>query len=80
MLTFENDPEGEKLEVHTDLEGLKYLHSLLGQLIETTEKKGHEHLHLMTEDWGGNELTNEKQGKDNILFNHVKMYFWHDKD
>jgi hypothetical protein len=80
MLTFENDPKNETLEVHTDLKGLKYLHSQIESLIKHAEEKGNEHLHLMTEDWGGKELTNEKQCDENALFNHVKIFCWHNKD
>ncbi len=78
MITFEHDKDGEKLEIHTDLEGLRYLHSTLGQLIDASKSIGNEHLHLMTNDWGGNELSNQKQSKTNILINHVKVFCWND--
>lgn len=81
MLTFENDIEEEKLDVHADIQGLKYLRSVIDSLIEQSQKVGNEHIHLMTEEWGGEDtgLTSEKQHSDNQLFNHVKIFCWHEK-
>jgi len=81
MLTFENDNEDEKLDIHADIEGLKYLRSVIDSLIEQSEKVGQEHVHLMTKEWGGDDasLSSEKQHPDNQLFNHVKIFCWHDE-
>lgn len=78
MLTFENDPEGEKLDVHADIEGLQYLRSVIDGLIEQSERVGSEHVHLMTEEWGGpgGGLSGDKQHPDNQLFNQVKIFCW----
>lgn len=43
------------------------------------EQKESGHRHLMTRDWGGSELSNDKQGLDNSLCHHVKIFFWPDK-
>ncbi len=79
MLTFENDTNGEKLEVHSDIEGLKYLRSVIDSLIIQCQKVGNDHVHLMTKEWGGSEygLSSESQHRDNQLFNHVKIICWH---
>ena len=69
-LTFEIS-EGNSIEIHADSEGLK----MLIQILQKTFKTG-DHEHLMTEDWGGDELSNEKQGPNNILCNHVKIMKW----
>ena len=81
MLTFENGAEEELLEVHADIQGLKYLRSVIDSLIEQSQKAGNEHIHLMAEEWGGegSGLTSEKQHPDNQLFNHVKLMCWHQK-
>ncbi|TON86747.1 methylhydantoinase [Vibrio parahaemolyticus] len=78
MLTFENDREDEKLDIHADIEGLKYLRTVIDSLIEQSEKNGNEHIHLMSEDWGGpsSGLSNEKQHPNNELIHHVKIYCW----
>jgi|LakMenEpi03Aug12_release.lakeMendotaPanAssembly.Ray.scaffolds.fasta_scaffold261020_3 hypothetical protein len=40
------------------------------------EQKIREHRHLMTKNWGGTELSSDKQGLDNTLYHHVKLFFW----
>jgi len=30
----------------------------------------------MTQDWGGSELSDDKQGFFNNLSNHVKIFYW----
>ncbi|NPU99714.1 MAG: immunity protein 32 [Candidatus Omnitrophica bacterium] len=72
LLTFELNNKDERLEIHLNQEGLNDLIAYL----ENLKSKYKDHLHLMTDTWGGNELTNEKQGKDNLLINHVKIYIW----
>ena len=73
MLTFESNPESEQLEIHGDKEGLLKLAKILTAM---AEQKASEHRHLMTEDWGGSELSSDKQGLDNDLCHHVKVFFW----
>lgn len=76
MLTFEYEKADEALHVHADPEGLRYLASVLLQLADRSEKKGSDHVHLMTEAWGGNELSGEAQSKTSELLNHVKVFSW----
>jgi hypothetical protein len=71
LLSFEYDSDGEKLEIHANEKGLIYLKEQIEMLLE--HKQG---IHLMTPSWGGEELTEEKQGKDNTLIHHVKIFHW----
>lgn len=73
MLTFENNNENHQLEIHGDKESLLKLAKIL---TEMAEKKELEHRHLMTKDWGGSELSNDKQGPGNTLYHHVKIFVW----
>ena len=73
MLTFEWDNDSEKLEIHADDEGLEELIKKIKKLKST---KGNEHVHLMTEKWGGEELSSDKQNKKSKLIHHVKIFKW----
>lgn len=73
MLTFEWDKESEQLEIHADAQGLS---DLAVQLKKISDGEGEEHLHLMTEGWGGDELSNNKQNSNAELINHVKIFKW----
>ena len=61
MLTFEWDKESEQLEIHADTKGLN---DLVAQLTKLASYNGKEHLHMMTEDWGGDELSSDKQNSN----------------
>ncbi|MDP8100101.1 Imm32 family immunity protein [Pasteurella atlantica] len=71
MLTFEIDKENELVEIHGDKQGLKELANILTNLSEESE-----HVHLMSYDWGGEELDSEPQCMENELVHHVKIMFW----
>jgi Immunity protein 32 len=52
-----------------DKEGLE---KLISQLQRLQNKK--DHIHLMTSEWTGSDLTSEKHGGDNyILINHLRI-------
>ena len=70
-LTFELNKDGDIVEIHGDRRGLVYLKEQI-ELVLNKE----EHIHLMSPNWGGNELTEEKQGEVNTLVNHVKIFYW----
>ncbi|MBS0622494.1 MAG: immunity protein 32 [Verrucomicrobia bacterium] len=36
--------------------------------------KNYDHFHLMTAEWGGSELSDEKQSTENEIINHVKIF------
>jgi hypothetical protein len=71
LLTFELTGDRSQLEIHCNEEGLHDLVSALSRVLATGE-----HDHLMTPAWGGNELTEEKQGKGNALINIVTIRLW----
>ena len=75
ILTIELDKKNESVELHLDKNGAEYLRDLLTRLIESDVE---DHLHLMTDEWGGNELTSEKQNQfsDVDLINHLKIMYW----
>ena len=74
LLTFELSGNKVELYVHTNLNGLRNLIEELEKLLKSAEKDENDHIHLMTEEWGGYELSSESQG-DEVL-NHVKIYCW----
>ena len=71
LLTFELVHDGDSLEIHANQKGLDTLISCLKRLRQTGGD-----IHLMTETWGGSELSGNIQGKGNILINHVKVMLW----
>lgn len=73
MLTFELADDAEMLEIHGNREGLLHFAKILTAL---AEEKLPDHVHIMTEDWGGSGLSNEAQGLSNKLLNHVKILVW----
>tara|TARA_R110000868_G_scaffold368973_1_gene632215 strand:- start:2025 stop:2252 length:228 start_codon:yes stop_codon:yes gene_type:complete len=73
MLTFESNDDSEQVEVHGDKEGLLMLAKILTDMAEKGESGSR---NLMTKDWGGGELSNDKQRLDNTLWHHVKIFFW----
>jgi len=73
--TVELDKKDESVELHLDKNGAEYLRDLLTRIIESDVE---DHLHLMTDEWGGNELTSEKQNQssDVDLINQLKIMYW----
>ena len=63
----EGDPEGAQVFVYVDQEGLDRLLAILGHLSKT------DHVHLFSEEWGGWELSNEKQNSDGLIARHAKI-------
>ena len=74
-LTLELDTEGEAIELHLDKAGAEYLKGILDRFIKNDEQ---DHRNLMTEDWGGSELSSEKQSKSPTtkLMHHLKLMYW----
>lgn len=70
---FEWDPKNEILEIHGNAEGLKKIRDALDLLIKSP---GNDHSHLMTSEWGGNELSSQKQNDNDCIINHVKISKW----
>lgn len=63
------------VEIHLNDEGVEFLMNRLNKLKKNSEN---EHEHLMTPDWGGNEITNIKQNLDEKikLMHHLKLVYW----
>lgn len=71
LLTFEYDDDNEKIEIHANKKGLDLLKKQIEKLLLNESDT-----HLMTPSWGGEELTEEKQGNKTKLINHVKIFRW----
>lgn len=74
LLTFEITQDGDEVEIHGNKEGLLGLIASLKKVIDFGE-----HEHLMTVNWGGAELSDEKQGLSNTLINKVTIRIWNDE-
>ena len=72
FLTFELDKKDDKLEIHGNNEGLKYLANILSSM---AEKQSADNVNLMIVDWGGN-LSSELQCTSNELIKHVEIFLW----
>ena len=75
MLSFElkkpkSGEASDELEVFLDKAGLK---SFLAQL-HFLEEGQTEHVHLMSESWGGNHLDEQPQGSESTPIRHVKIF------
>lgn len=68
ILTVEHDEKHENVDIFCDKEGIELLLKKLTFLINNGG-----HVHLMTPSWAGNELTEDKQGTDTVLINHLKI-------
>ena len=76
ILTFELVKDSDAIEIHVNREGLS---SLIEVLQRFSDHKNSDHEHLMTPSWGGKELTENLQGQENKLINHVKIFLWNSK-
>lgn len=68
MLTVELNKEEDRVEIYFDEEGLHALE----RAINTLKRRGG-HDHLMTPSWAGTELTEDKQGRETTLVNHLVL-------
>lgn len=78
VLTFElhKYPNGNDLAIHGTPAGLEALAYSLLRLVKNTKDGHFNHDHLMSEEWGGSELTSSPQSDESELLNHVKVYCW----
>lgn len=76
MLSIEKDRDAEQVFIHASPEKLRWLASRLEAIATQTEKSGHAHEHLMTEAWGGYELTAQLMGEPEscAIINHLIIY------
>lgn len=80
FLAFEVTKDQDELIVHADERGLRFLAQVASRLADTLANGECDHTHLMTEEWGGVELSAERQGTDSTLLHHVKVIGWPKKD
>jgi hypothetical protein len=80
LLTFEIDKDSDQIFVHGDSAGLEYFAKSLLKIAEQAKNGEFPHDHFFTEEWGGDELSSEKQGKEDKIINHVKVYGWPSKE
>ena len=73
MLTLETKTGGEMVALYGDPEGLRKLATCLLSLIDRTKDGYFEHIHLMSSDWGGSELTAERQSDEGTVVHHLKI-------
>ena len=72
-LSFEWDAENERLEIHGTSEAFTDFAQTLKSL--ASQEKS-DHIHLMTKEWGGSGLSNDKQNAAARLIHHVKILVW----
>jgi hypothetical protein len=77
ILTLEFDEKDEVIELHLNKKGAEFLLAIINSLIS---QDSNDHSHLMTSNWGGDELSSVKQnlGNDVKLLNHLKVIYWND--
>lgn len=81
MITAETEKRGDVVHIHVDAVGIDRLIKDLSFLKSKIDAGERDHLHLMTEDWGGNELSTQPQdlsGKTTLV-HHVKIHGWTDE-
>jgi hypothetical protein len=71
LLVFESAIKCDQIEVHGDEDGIRMLIKQLEILLSKEE-----HIHLKTPSWGGDELSEEVQGENHHIINHVKIFCW----
>lgn len=73
LFTVEYDASGEKVEIHLDRRGL----AALRRALEAAERGGD--AHLLSSEWGGEELTCQPQSVGTALLHHLKIFVWPDR-
>jgi hypothetical protein len=76
ILAFATDREGSQVFIHADVPGLDHLIRALTHIRQKVAAGACEHDHMMTDAWGGNELTERVTDSDAHTVHHVKIYGW----
>ncbi|MDB4743693.1 Imm32 family immunity protein [Planctomicrobium sp.] len=72
-VSVEWDSENEWLEIHGSSQAL----CAFSKTIETLAlSRNSDHIHLMSSDWGGEELSCDQQNATAMLIHHVKVLVW----
>ncbi len=74
ILTFEISKDKDEIEIIFNKEGYLALVKVLEQM-KPSDNEDIKHIHLMTKEWGGSELTSEIMHQGNTLINHVKLVY-----
>lgn len=75
ILSFATDNEGQ-LFIHADAAGLDHLIRSLTHIRRKLDEDACDHNHLMTDSWGGSELTEQSLDESKQTIHHVKIYGW----
>lgn len=81
LLSIVSDQESQVV-VYGDLSGIRYLIKKLKRIEQSLEDDECSHEHLMTESWGGDELTETKiknQENEKEQVHHLKIYGWNNE-
>jgi hypothetical protein len=76
ILSFATDKEGDELFIHADAKGLDHLIRSLTHIRRKMDEDVCDHDHLMTDAWGGTELSERSMAGGVHLIHHVKIYGW----
>jgi hypothetical protein len=76
ILSFTTDRDGDQVFIHADAAGLDYLIRSLSRIRQKIDADVCDHDHLMTDAWGGHELTERGLEDDARTVHHVKIYGW----
>ena len=74
FVTFEMSTDGEQLFIFGDAAGLTRLRNTLEWLVFSSNDGHFDHTDLMAPALGGTDLSNEQQGNDARMLNHVTLY------
>ena len=75
-LSFATDADGDQVFIHADAAGLDHLIRALTGIRRKLEEDACDHDHLMTDAWGGHELSERTLDSDARVVHHVKIYGW----
>lgn len=73
MISFEKNSDKDIFELHFDKDGIDYLISLLKDLKESDKDN---HIHLQSQKYGSDELSDISQGYNSELINQLDLFYW----
>jgi hypothetical protein len=78
LVSFELSPERDEVFIHGTVADLRALAASIERLATSVERGAQDHVHLMTEAWGGSELSGELQtlAPGWTIISHVKIMGW----
>lgn len=76
ILSFATDKEGDQVFIHADVAGLDHLIRSLSLIRQKVAGGSCDHDHMMTDAWGGCELTEFAPDAEAHTIHHVKLYGW----